>query len=107
MDSMQQLQSRPRTKATTFKEKGESLRDMFAFNMRSDHMPSHSLVVPAAIAAPANVAPTRSLLRRLYDAIVAQQHARAEREVARYLRIHRDRFTDALEREIERRFPEY
>jgi hypothetical protein len=68
-------------------------------------MSSHSLIAPASLATAGTEARTRSLLRRLWDAIVAQQHARAEREVARYLRTHRDRFTDALEREIERRFP--
>jgi len=69
-------------------------------------MASHSLVASVLVAAPSEAA-SRSLLRRFWDAIVAQQHARAEREVARFLRAHRDRFTDALEREIERKFRDY
>ena len=44
------------------------------------------------------------LLRRFYDAIVASKRVRAEQEVARYLLTHRDKLTDSLEREIERRF---
>jgi hypothetical protein len=66
-------------------------------------MASHSLVASVPIAAPSEAAQKTSLPRRFWDAIVAQRHARAEREVARYLRTHR--FTDSLEREIERRFP--
>jgi hypothetical protein len=45
-----------------------------------------------------------SLLRRIYDAIIAAQRARAEREIARYLQNSGLKLTDALEREIEHRF---
>jgi hypothetical protein len=47
-------------------------------------------------------APKRSLLRRLLDAVIESQQRRAEREIARYLR--GIKFTDDVEREIERRF---
>jgi hypothetical protein len=46
--------------------------------------------------------PKRSLLRRLLDAVIESQQRRAEREIARYLR--GIKFTDDVEREIERRF---
>jgi hypothetical protein len=105
---MQPLQSHPRTKATTFKrKKAESLQDMFVFQYAEW---SYAITFPGCtrpLAASAKTAPTRSLLRRSYDAIVAQQHTRAEWEVACFLRTYRDRFTDALEREIERKFPGY
>ena len=45
----------------------------------------------------------RSLLRRLVDAVLASQQRRADREIARYV-MESGRFTDAVEREIERRF---
>jgi hypothetical protein len=50
----------------------------------------------------APAAPKRSLLRRLLDAVIESQQRRAEREIARYLR--GIKFTDDVEREIERRF---
>jgi hypothetical protein len=64
-------------------------------------MSSHSQIAPAAggIAS----APAAPLLRRFYDSIVAHRRARAEQEIARYLQTHRDKLTDSLEREIERR----
>jgi hypothetical protein len=65
-------------------------------------MSSHSQIVPAAGGVPS--APTAPLLRRFYHAIVAHRRARAEQEIARYLQTHRDKLTDGLEREIERRF---
>jgi hypothetical protein len=43
-----------------------------------------------------------SLLRRIYDAIVEARLRQAEHEVARFLAT-RGKFTDAVEREIERR----
>ena len=46
---------------------------------------------------------TPGLLRRIYDAILASQQRRADREIARYV-IASGRFTDDTEREIERRF---
>jgi hypothetical protein len=70
--------------------------------MSSHSMPSHSQIAPAAggfASAPA----TPPLLRRFYDSIVAHRRARAEQEIARYLQTHRDKLTDSLEREIERR----
>jgi hypothetical protein len=67
-------------------------------------MTMHSLAAPAAIGTPDGAAKKSSLLRRFYEAIVAHQSARAEREVALYLRTHRGKFTDNIEREIERRF---
>ena len=50
---------------------------------------------------PEKSAPTRSVLRRWYDAFVAAQQRHAEREIARYL--EGVRLTDETEREIERR----
>jgi hypothetical protein len=70
--------------------------------MSSHSISSHSHIAPAAGgigSAPA--APP--LLRRFYDSIVAHRRARAEQEIARYLQTHRDKLTDSLEREIERR----
>jgi hypothetical protein len=70
--------------------------------MSSHSMPSHSQIAPAAGGfASAPAAPP--LLRRFYDSIVAHRRARAEQEIARYLQTHRDKLTDSLEREIERR----
>jgi len=51
---------------------------------------------------PEKSAPTRSVLRRWYDAFVAAQQRHAEREIARYL-VGVGRLTDEVEREIERR----
>jgi hypothetical protein len=67
-------------------------------------MTMHSLVGPAAIGASNGSAKKSSLLRRLYDAVIAHRTAQAEEQVARYLATHRDKFTDEIEREIERRF---
>jgi hypothetical protein len=66
-------------------------------------MSSHSQTAAVAGGVPGSPAPS-SLLRRIYDAIVAHGRARAEREIGRYLQTHRDKLTDGLEREIERRF---
>ena len=41
--------------------------------------------------------------RKVYDAIIASQQRRAEREIAAYLKSHGDVFTDDTEREIMRR----
>jgi hypothetical protein len=71
--------------------------------MSSRSMSSHSQIAPVAEAAPSKSA-VPPLLRRFYDAIVAGKRVRAEQEVARYLLTHRDKLTDSLEREIERRF---
>jgi hypothetical protein len=53
---------------------------------------------------PTAAAPKRSLLRRIYDAMVESQQRRAEREIANYLQRGGVKFTDHVEREIERRF---
>jgi hypothetical protein len=45
----------------------------------------------------------RSVLRRWLDAVMASQQRRADREIARYVTTA-GRFTDEVEREIERRF---
>ena len=47
---------------------------------------------------------TRSLLRRLYDAIIKARQLEADREIARYLELTGGKLTDSIEREIERRF---
>jgi len=54
--------------------------------------------------APISAAPKRGLLRRFFDAVIDSQQRRAEREIAKYL--HGVKFTDDVEREIERRFLE-
>lgn len=46
----------------------------------------------------------RGLFRRLLDAIERANQRRADQQIARYLRSSKDKFTDELEREIERRF---
>ena len=45
-----------------------------------------------------------SLLRRIYQAIIQSQQYRADRAIARLLNERGGKFTDALEREIERRY---
>ena len=56
-------------------------------------------------AAPADVHPAKpNLLRRLYAAVIEQRRRSAEREIARYLARSGMKFTDAVEREVERRF---
>ena len=57
-----------------------------------------------APAAPAHETPARKpFWRRLFDALVASQQRRAEREVAHYLATRGDLLTDETEREIMRR----
>ena len=46
----------------------------------------------------------RSLMRRLFDAMVHARQIQAEREIARYLELTGGKLTDGIEREIERRF---
>jgi len=61
------------------------------------------LTFDSAIAGPGRIAaPKRSLLRRFFDAIIEARQHQAEREVARFLAT-RTKFTDEVEREIERR----
>jgi hypothetical protein len=47
---------------------------------------------------------TRGLLRRLFNAMITSRQHQAEREIAYYLQRTGGKFTDAIEREIERRF---
>ena len=46
----------------------------------------------------------RSIFLRLLDAIERANKARAEREIARYFATYGGKFTDEIERDIERRF---
>jgi len=57
-----------------------------------------SLAVPAAAATTS--AQRRPIWRRVYDAMVASQQRRAEREIAMYLASHGGLFTDGMEREM-------
>ena len=45
---------------------------------------------------------SRGLLRRLFDAMAASRQREAEREIAFYLQRTGGKFTDAVEREIDR-----
>jgi hypothetical protein len=56
------------------------------------------------LAQPRVSAPRRSLWQRLFDAMVTARQAQAEREIAHYLERIGGKFTDDIEREIERRF---
>jgi hypothetical protein len=51
-----------------------------------------------------NVRTHRSLFSRLIDAMMMARQKQAEREIARYLKGSGGKFTDEVEREIERRF---
>jgi hypothetical protein len=51
-----------------------------------------------------NVHTERSLFSRLIEAMMASRQRQVEREIARYLMGSGGKFTDATEREIERRF---
>jgi hypothetical protein len=64
-----------------------------------------SAVAPSSLHVP-RIAPRpkRNLLLRLLDIIEQANAQRAEREIARFLRSSGSSFTDATEREIERRF---
>ena len=58
-----------------------------------------------AIATPATEAPVerKPFWRRVFDAMIASQQRRAEREITSYLSSHGGLFTDDTEREIMRR----
>jgi hypothetical protein len=60
-----------------------------------------------SVAAPTAEAAARSqrkpIWRRIFDAMIASQQRRAEREIAVYLSSHGGLFTDDTEREIMRR----
>ena len=60
----------------------------------------------ATLTTTTSAAPKRGLLRRIFDALIESQQRRAEREIASYLRRGGVKFTDSVEREIERRFLE-
>ena len=49
-------------------------------------------------------APRRSLWRRIFEAMIEARRVQAEREIALYLERTGGRFSDDVEREIERRF---
>jgi hypothetical protein len=51
----------------------------------------------------ADTAPRKGFWRRVYEAMVASQQRRAEREIAAYLSTHGGLFTDDMEREMMRR----
>ena len=55
----------------------------------------------AEVAAPLRRKP---VWRRAFDAVIASQQRRAEREIAAYLARHGGLFTDDMEREIMQRF---
>jgi hypothetical protein len=65
---------------------------------------------PSAVA-PRDFAPTRApasnsrgLLRRFFDAMMASRRRQVDREIARFIHDNGGKFTDNIEREIERRF---
>lgn len=61
--------------------------------------------LPRGKAEPATSARTRKgLFRRFLDALHATRLQQAEREIARYMALNGGKFTDEVEREIERRF---
>ena len=51
-----------------------------------------------------NLRTGRGLFSRLIEAMMASRQRQAEREIARYLMGSGGKFTDEIEREIERRF---
>jgi hypothetical protein len=61
------------------------------------------LPIPPAVAADTKPAKPH-FIRRLYAAIIESRQRRAEREIAHYLARSGLKFTDSVEREIERRF---
>jgi hypothetical protein len=61
------------------------------------------LPVPSAV--PADAKPAKpNLVRRLYAAVIKSRQRRAEREIADHLARSGLKFTDAVERDVERRF---
>jgi hypothetical protein len=64
---------------------------------------AYPLPIPAPVPAAAKVAKP-NLIRRLYAAVIASRQRRAEREIAQYLARSGLKFTDAVERDVERRF---
>ena len=74
------------------------------FDIASTRIASTDITSNAAVATPTSAAPKRSLLRRIFDALIESQQRRADREIANYLQRGGVKFTDHVEREIERRF---
>jgi hypothetical protein len=54
-------------------------------------------------AAPAAVSPRKSLLRRLFDAMMLSRQRQTQRDIDRVVSWRAGRFTDSLEREIAER----
>jgi hypothetical protein len=50
-----------------------------------------------------SAAPKPGLLQRMFDALIRARTIQAEREIARYLATSQGKWTDQMEREIERR----
>jgi hypothetical protein len=66
---------------------------------------AYAHIAPRSLAYAASPArPKIGLVRRMLDAIERASRRRTDEQIARYLRTSRDKFTDELEREIERRF---
>ena len=57
-----------------------------------------------AAAAQRSVPPRQSLFHRVWNAILEMRQRQVDREIARYLSSTGGKFTDSIEREIERRF---
>ncbi|NNM74517.1 hypothetical protein [Enterovirga aerilata] len=64
----------------------------------------NDFIMPSAPRAAAKPGPSRPWFARLANALVEARARQAEREVARYIEQHGGRFTDDLERQIERYF---
>ena len=65
---------------------------------------AHAVPLRIPSAAPADVRPARpNLFRRLLAAVIASRQRRADREIARYLAQSGLKFTDSVERDVERR----
>jgi hypothetical protein len=60
----------------------------------------HTHDIAGSAGATATSKPGPSVWRRMYDALIASQQQRAEREVANYLSSHGGLLTDDMEREI-------
>jgi hypothetical protein len=60
----------------------------------------HTHDIAGSAGSTATSKPGLTIWRRIYDALVASQQKRAEREVANYLSSHGGLLTDDMEREI-------
>ena len=66
---------------------------------------SRTFPLPVPSALPADAKPAKpSLFRRLFAALIESRQRQAERDVARYLARTGLKFTDSVEREVERQF---